>query len=57
MTAKSLPHGMGAFFKECEHPALGWPKCPHNYKTGPVAAVVGGISVQQGAQCQVGDLS
>ncbi|WUH94341.1 hypothetical protein OG900_32215 [Streptomyces sp. NBC_00433] len=23
---------MGAFFKECEHPASRWSKCPHTYK-------------------------
>ncbi|WUH95308.1 tyrosine-type recombinase/integrase [Streptomyces sp. NBC_00433] len=32
MATKALPHGMGAFFKECEHPASRWSKCPHTYK-------------------------
>lgn len=32
MASRTLPHGMGAFFKECEHPASRWTKCPHLYK-------------------------
>ncbi|WP_433888457.1 tyrosine-type recombinase/integrase [Streptomyces sp. CA-111067] len=32
MTTKALPHGMGSYFKECEHAASRWPKCPHAYK-------------------------
>lgn len=30
--AKSLAHGMGAFFKDCEHSPSKWSKCPHEYK-------------------------
>ncbi|MFG3527264.1 hypothetical protein ACGF8B_10975 [Streptomyces sp. NPDC047917] len=32
MAAKSLAHGMGVFFKDCEHPQSRWSKCPHEYK-------------------------
>ncbi|MCX4966342.1 site-specific integrase [Streptomyces sp. NBC_00654] len=32
MATKTLPHGMGTFFKDCEHPASRWVKCPHLYK-------------------------
>ncbi|WP_441247401.1 tyrosine-type recombinase/integrase [Kitasatospora sp. McL0602] len=32
MATKALAHGMGTFFKECEHPQARWSKCPHEYK-------------------------
>jgi integrase len=32
MVTKSLAHGMGTFFKDCEHTQSKWPKCPHLYK-------------------------
>ncbi|MFC9863256.1 MULTISPECIES: hypothetical protein [unclassified Streptomyces] len=32
MATKTLPRGMGTFFKDCEHPASRWVKCPHLYK-------------------------
>ncbi|MFI5756849.1 tyrosine-type recombinase/integrase [Streptomyces sp. NPDC051569] len=32
MASKALPHGMGGFFKDCEHPRSRWPRCPHLYK-------------------------
>lgn len=32
MAAKALARGMGTFFKDCEHPASRWAKCPHFYK-------------------------
>ncbi len=32
MATKTLAHGMGTFFKECEHPLSKWSKCPHEYK-------------------------
>ncbi|MER0449594.1 hypothetical protein ABR738_34460 [Streptomyces sp. Edi4] len=32
MAAKPLAHGMGTFFKDCDHPKSKWPKCPHTYK-------------------------
>ncbi|MDH6114347.1 hypothetical protein P3T36_000748 [Kitasatospora sp. MAP12-15] len=32
MATKQLAHGMGAFFKECEHHQSRWSKCPHEYK-------------------------
>ncbi|MEV5843492.1 tyrosine-type recombinase/integrase [Streptomyces sp. NPDC051985] len=32
MAQRSLPRGMGSFFKECGHPQSRWPKCPHPYK-------------------------
>ncbi|MFH8637158.1 tyrosine-type recombinase/integrase [Streptomyces goshikiensis] len=31
MATKSLPHGMGTFYKDCEHPQSRWSKCPHDY--------------------------
>ncbi|GAA1244938.1 site-specific integrase [Kitasatospora nipponensis] len=31
MATKALAHGMGTFFKECEHPQAKWSKCPHEY--------------------------
>ncbi|MFF1498260.1 site-specific integrase [Streptomyces sp. NPDC058304] len=31
MATKSLAHGMGTFFKDCEHPQSRWSKCPHEY--------------------------
>ncbi|MGW6865368.1 hypothetical protein [Streptomyces sp. NPDC054901] len=31
MATKSLAHGMGAFFKDCEHPQTRWSKCPHEH--------------------------
>ncbi|MEU9357684.1 tyrosine-type recombinase/integrase [Streptomyces sp. NPDC048301] len=31
MAARTLAHGMGAFFKECEHPQNRWSKCLHPY--------------------------
>ncbi|WP_234362152.1 site-specific integrase [Streptomyces sp. IMTB 1903] len=32
MAAKTLPRGMGSFFKECEHSPSRWAKCLHPYK-------------------------
>ncbi|MFJ2092715.1 tyrosine-type recombinase/integrase [Streptomyces sp. NPDC087901] len=32
MAARTLAHGMGSFFKECEHPRHRWSKCLHPYK-------------------------
>ncbi|MFJ9707317.1 tyrosine-type recombinase/integrase [Streptomyces sp. NPDC101234] len=32
MAQRSLPRGMGSFFKECGHPQSRWPKCLHPYK-------------------------
>ncbi|WP_369393839.1 hypothetical protein AB5J72_44505 [Streptomyces sp. CG1] len=32
MAAHALARGMGTFFKDCEHPASRWSKCPHEYK-------------------------
>ncbi|MFD9369240.1 hypothetical protein ACFWA6_16290 [Streptomyces sp. NPDC060020] len=31
MATKSLAHGMGTFYKDCEHPQSRWSKCPHDY--------------------------
>ncbi|MFJ3725779.1 hypothetical protein ACIPYQ_24845 [Streptomyces sp. NPDC090045] len=31
MATKSLPHGMGTFYKDCEHPQSRWSKCPHDH--------------------------
>ncbi|WP_405681527.1 hypothetical protein OG859_05580 [Streptomyces sp. NBC_00048] len=31
MATKSLAHGMGTFYKDCEHPESRWSKCPHSY--------------------------
>ncbi|MFF4389789.1 hypothetical protein ACFY0G_23835 [Streptomyces sp. NPDC001552] len=31
MATKSLAHGMGTFFKDCEQPQTRWSKCPHEY--------------------------
>ncbi|MFD7552026.1 tyrosine-type recombinase/integrase [Streptomyces sp. NPDC059816] len=31
MATKALAHGMGSFFKECEHPKGGWSRCAHTY--------------------------
>ncbi|MFI0722064.1 tyrosine-type recombinase/integrase [Streptomyces sp. NPDC021224] len=31
MAARTLPRGMGTFFKTCEHPPARWTKCPHAY--------------------------
>ncbi|MER6201083.1 hypothetical protein ABT234_27420 [Streptomyces sp. NPDC001586] len=31
MATKSLPHGMGTFYKDCEHSQSRWSKCPHEY--------------------------
>ncbi|MFD7782291.1 hypothetical protein ACFV4Q_04250 [Streptomyces nojiriensis] len=32
MATKSLPHGMGTLYKDCEHAQCRWSKCPHEYK-------------------------
>ncbi|MDQ8704088.1 tyrosine-type recombinase/integrase [Streptomyces sp. LHD-70] len=32
MATKTLAHGMGTFFKDCEHAESRWSKCPHLYK-------------------------
>ncbi|MGF1431057.1 tyrosine-type recombinase/integrase [Kitasatospora sp. LaBMicrA B282] len=32
MATTNLIRGMGTFFKECEHPASRWSRCPHEYK-------------------------
>lgn len=32
MASKSVAHGMGTLFKDCEHPQSRWSKCPHEYK-------------------------
>ncbi|MGW6563889.1 hypothetical protein [Streptomyces sp. NPDC054975] len=32
MAATTPARGMGTFFKECEHPATRWTKCPHLYE-------------------------
>ncbi|MGW7068858.1 tyrosine-type recombinase/integrase, partial [Streptomyces sp. NPDC054855] len=32
MASKTLAHGMGTFFKDCDHAQARWPKCPHLYK-------------------------
>ncbi|MGW7286232.1 tyrosine-type recombinase/integrase [Streptomyces sp. NPDC054847] len=32
MAAKTLPRGMGKFFKDCEHAPSRWAKCQHLYK-------------------------
>ncbi|MFJ9845108.1 hypothetical protein ACIRYZ_32615 [Kitasatospora sp. NPDC101155] len=32
MAPRTLAHGMGTFFKDCEHPQARWSKCPHEYK-------------------------
>ncbi|WP_019546557.1 tyrosine-type recombinase/integrase [Streptomyces sulphureus] len=32
MASQALAHGMGTFFKDCEHPRSRWSKCPHTYK-------------------------
>ena len=32
MATTGLSHGMGSFFKECEHPESRWSRCPHEYK-------------------------
>lgn len=32
MATKSLAHGMGTFYKDCEHAQSRWSKCPHEYK-------------------------
>ncbi|MFI8280622.1 hypothetical protein ACIGBH_38155 [Streptomyces sp. NPDC085929] len=32
MATKTLAHGMGTFYKDCEHPQTRWSKCPHEYK-------------------------
>ncbi|MFZ3467944.1 tyrosine-type recombinase/integrase [Streptomyces sp. 4.24] len=31
MATKSLAHGIGTFYKDCEHPQTRWSKCPHEY--------------------------
>ncbi|MFB6561537.1 site-specific integrase [Streptomyces sp. NPDC056400] len=31
MATKSLAHGMGTFYKDCEHAPSRWSKCPHEY--------------------------
>ncbi|GLF95577.1 tyrosine-type recombinase/integrase [Streptomyces yaizuensis] len=31
MATKALAHGMGSFFKDCEHPESSWSRCPHTY--------------------------
>ncbi|MFB7124595.1 tyrosine-type recombinase/integrase [Kitasatospora sp. NPDC056273] len=31
MATRTLAHGMGTFFKTCEHPQSRWSKCPHTY--------------------------
>ncbi|CAN3985251.1 hypothetical protein [Kitasatospora purpeofusca] len=31
MATKALAHGMGTFFKQCEHPQARWFTCPHEY--------------------------
>ncbi|MFD8703661.1 tyrosine-type recombinase/integrase [Kitasatospora sp. NPDC059648] len=32
MAARNLVHGMGTFFKDCEHPQGRWSRCSHEYK-------------------------
>ncbi|WP_245240021.1 hypothetical protein [Streptomyces erythrochromogenes] len=32
MATKLLAHGMGTFYKDCEHAQSRWSKCPHEYK-------------------------
>ncbi|WP_408909928.1 hypothetical protein [Streptomyces luteolus] len=32
MATKTLAHGMGTYFKDCEHAESRWSKCPHLYK-------------------------
>ncbi|MFJ4830820.1 hypothetical protein ACIP79_13015 [Streptomyces sp. NPDC088747] len=32
MASKTLAHGMGSFFKDCDHAQSRWPRCPHLYK-------------------------
>ncbi|MFB6580382.1 hypothetical protein ACFCYC_23740 [Streptomyces sp. NPDC056402] len=32
MATKSLAHGMGTFYKDCEHAPSRWSKRPHEYK-------------------------
>ncbi|MGW5867331.1 tyrosine-type recombinase/integrase, partial [Streptomyces sp. NPDC055239] len=32
MANRTLAHGMGTFFKDCDHAQSRWPKCPHLYK-------------------------
>lgn len=32
MAAKALARGMGTYYKDCEHPASRWARCPHFYK-------------------------
>ncbi|WP_405902122.1 tyrosine-type recombinase/integrase [Streptomyces sp. NBC_00656] len=31
MANKTLAHGMGTFFKDCQHSSTRWSKCPHEY--------------------------
>ena len=32
MASKSMAHGMGTFYKDCEHGPSRWSRCPHEYK-------------------------
>ena len=32
MASKRMAHGMGTFFKDCEHGQSRWSRCPHEYK-------------------------
>ncbi|MFD8753264.1 hypothetical protein ACFV0O_20170 [Kitasatospora sp. NPDC059577] len=31
MATRTLAHGMGTFFRTCEHPQSRWSTCPHAY--------------------------
>ncbi|MFE9369027.1 enolase C-terminal domain-like protein [Streptomyces sp. NPDC006711] len=47
MAAKPLAHGMGTFFKDCDHSKSKWPKYPHTYKI-PARDAVGTQRVESG---------